>query len=192
MADAYIGEIRVFPYQYAPDGWLECNGQAVSVQQYQALYSVISNIYGPATQTSFTLPSLQGYVPVGAGQGPGLTMRTLGQKYGTVGETIDATKMPAHTHTISIKVGKSDPAQQGNAVFLSDPTNAEWNIPATRPNNTANYTPVKGFSTTSGSALASATLTPSGGSPVSLHENRQPFLGFRFCICYNGEYPIRP
>lgn len=197
MADGYIGEIRIFPYTYAPEGWLECNGQVLSVQEYQGLYGVIGNIYGGnVSNNTFALPNLQGYVPVGAGQGQGLSQYTFSYKYGTVAETISEAKMPSHSHTITVKFGKNDPSGEGNAVFLSDPVNADWNIPMTRANSTANYSGVKGFSTAApGNVyLAPATLAMTGGSNGAAlnHENRQPFLALRFCICWSGIFPVRP
>jgi microcystin-dependent protein len=197
MSDPYVGEIRVFPYLYAPEGWLECNGQVLSINTYMGLYGVIGNIYGGDIQKhTFGLPNLQGDIPLGAGQGPGLYSYTLNYKGGTMTETIDTTMMPAHSHSITVKVGKKDP-QRGNAVFLSDPINADWNIPATRSNSTADYTGVPGFSTkaTGKDFLSVQTLGANGGGPKGItmpHGNQQPFVVFRFCICWNGIFPVRP
>jgi len=106
MAEAYVGEIRVFAFNYAPEGWLLCQGQQVSVNQYQALFALIGNVYGGDGMTTFNLPDLRGRVPVQQGQGP-LGTTTWGQKGGTSATTINSStsfalssidQLPAHTH----------------------------------------------------------------------------------------------
>jgi microcystin-dependent protein len=198
MADAYIGEIRIFPYGYAPENWLECNGQSLSISQNQALYAVIGCQYGGSAQSDvFKLPNLQGRVPMGVGQGIRPTLYTLGEACGTIEVTIKTiSQVPAHTHTITAKAGKDDPTQTGNAVFLSDPVGADLGVLASRPNSTANYTFVAGFADTAPGtvSLASTTFSAKGGKNgvPQPHNNQQPFQVLRFCICTQGVYPVRP
>lgn len=193
MADSYIGEVRIFPYQFVPEGWLECNGQVVPVQPYQALYAVIGNLYGGSAPSTFGLPNLTGRVPVGVGQGPGTSLYNLGAKYGAASVQIPAVGLPAHTHTATLRMGKDDPAQQGNAVFLSDPTGADWQIPMSRSSSSVSYAMFASFAAPSSSYLAPQTLGASGGvsGTTAVHANEQPFLAFRFCICTLGIFPIR-
>jgi microcystin-dependent protein len=70
--EEYIGIIKIFAGKYAPVGWLFCMGQTLSVQQYQALYSIIGNTYGGTPGVNFALPDLRGRIVVGQGDGPGL------------------------------------------------------------------------------------------------------------------------
>uniref|UniRef100_UPI0028AFB8C4 phage tail protein n=1 Tax=Massilia oculi TaxID=945844 RepID=UPI0028AFB8C4 len=107
MAEAFVGEIRLFAFGFAPEGWLLCDGQQVSINQYQALYSLLTNVYGgdPA-KGYFNLPDLRGRVPTHAGQGP-LSTYQFGAKGGTDSRTINAAasvkitkaeQLPAHGH----------------------------------------------------------------------------------------------
>lgn len=82
-ADQYLGEICMFAGNFAPQGWLFCNGQLLSIAQNSALFSLLGTIYGGDGETTFALPDLRGRVPMQWGQGPGLTNRQIGQKVGT-------------------------------------------------------------------------------------------------------------
>jgi hypothetical protein len=108
--------------------------------QYQALYAVIGNIYGgKAQQQTFTLPNLMGYAPVGTRQGTGLLPYTLGTPAGQASVPLSQPNLPPHTHSVTVKIGNPGTALINN-VFLSNPTGADLNLPATRANSTANYT----------------------------------------------------
>lgn len=190
--DPYIGEIRMFPYfsfsGQAPVGWLACDGQRYNMSQFQALAAVIGITYGGDYSTNtFAVPNLMGYAPVGNGQGPGLSPYKLGVPAGDTQITLSLSQMPEHSHTMTVKDGKNTkPA--GNAVFLSNPDNADLNLPLTRPAPSANYTFVKGFSPAVNVYLALQTLSPAGSGAA--HENRQPFLAFLFCIAWDGVFPV--
>ena len=93
MAEAYWGEIRMFAGDYAPRGWLLCNGQLLQIQQYQPLYAIIGNRYGGDGRTTFGLPDLRGRVPVGMGQGAGLAPYNLGQSGGAERNTPAAVQL---------------------------------------------------------------------------------------------------
>lgn len=106
MAEAYVGEIRVFSFNWAPDGWLLCQGQTLQVNQYQALFSLIGNVYGGDGVSTFMLPDLRGRVPVQSGQGP-LGYYQWAQKGGTSASTVSGgssititslSQLPQHTH----------------------------------------------------------------------------------------------
>ncbi|KHK49523.1 tail collar protein, partial [Ralstonia sp. A12] len=88
MAQPYIGEIRLFAGNYAPVGWLLCQGQIVSIADNEALFALLDTTYGGNGQTTFGLPNLQGKLPVGQGQGPGLTNRLIGQQIGVDNVTL--------------------------------------------------------------------------------------------------------
>ena len=190
MSDAFIGEIRVFPYTFAPEGWLECHGQTLPVQQYQALAAVLGQTYGGSGNT-FALPNLAGCAAVGMGQGPGLSVYTLGQPTaGEAGVTLTSAQLPNHRHTLTAKLGPD--ASPGQVNYLANPTGAELTIALTRPNPTAAYAPFPGYSNNAPAVtLAPQSLAQAGTATPEAHENRQPFLAFRFCICWSGVYPTR-
>ncbi len=100
MADAFAGEIRAFPYNFTPVGWLLCDGTEVPIRQYTPLFATIGNTYGiPRISTNFILPDLRGVALVGAGHGPGLSLYQLGpHDYGTAAVTINTAQMTAHNH----------------------------------------------------------------------------------------------
>lgn len=119
MAEAYVGEIRLIAFSYAPEGWLLCQGQELSISQYQALFALIGTTYGGNGTTTFKLPDLRGRVPVQNGQGP-LGTTTWGQVGGTGSVAVAAAsavtitsinQLPAHTHEASFT-----PAGGGAAV----------------------------------------------------------------------------
>lgn len=185
--DAFIGEIRVFPYNYCPEGFLECNGQVLSANHYQALYAVIGNLYGgSAQQSTFGLPALNGAVVLKAGQGTGLLPYNQGQTVGTPSVTLTDDQMPGHTHTITVKrptaaatAATYQPAGAEMAAYLYTAT-------------TATATPTSVNSTT---VPSTGTMHPESVSvfgTMGAHQNQQPFLALRFCIATDGEFPVRP
>src|ERR1700755_2085298 len=98
MADPFVAEIRAFPFNFAPKGWALCNGQILPISQNTALFSLLGTTYGGNGTTNFALPNLQGCAPLQAGQGPGLTDRSLGEVGGTPTVTLLTTEVPQHTH----------------------------------------------------------------------------------------------
>lgn len=175
--DAFIGEIRMLPYTFAPDGWLLCAGGSYSIREYQTLYAVIGTIYGGDGQTTFKVPNLSGGFPIGTGQGPGLTNRPLGSTGGENAVTLSVNTSPTHTHSVvtdGIVGSTPNPAGQYTArdafnnKFLNNP-----DVNTLQP-------------------MANQSLSPAGAATVSPHENRQPCLALNFCINYNGTFPSRP
>jgi microcystin-dependent protein len=98
MVDSYVGEIRMFAGDYAPEGWALCNGATLSIQQYATLFTLIGTTYGGNGTTTFALPDLRGRVNVSVGQGAGLSNHVLGQTYGVETVTLSPTSTPVHTH----------------------------------------------------------------------------------------------
>jgi microcystin-dependent protein len=191
MADPYIGEIRIFPYTYVPDDyWLECDGQAVSITQYQALYAILGSQYGPVTPTTFTLPNLLGNAPIGMGQGPGLSNYVPGETAGAATVPLTQSQLPAHSHSLTVKLGNAGTGGQG--IYTANPAGAELAPLFTRPNSSTNYVSVPDVTTSANVYLGAQTLAPAGATTVAAHPNQQPFVAFRFCIAFAGIYPIRP
>lgn len=100
-AEPYIGEITLYPYNFAPNYWAFCNGQIMSIAQNTALFSLLGTTYGGNGTVTFALPDLRGRAAISAGQGPGLSNRTLGETVGTETVTLTTANLPVHTHVIS-------------------------------------------------------------------------------------------
>lgn len=180
MADPFIGEIRLFGFNYAPEGWLLCYGQAVATTQYQALYAVIGNTYG-GNYSAFNLPDLRSRCLVGAGQAPGLSAYDLGEKGGTEQVTLLLTQIPPHNHAIKRKGVK----------LVADKSNA----PASDAYFGRLEVPVSGVPTgvpmfaarAPDSAFQLGTIGNGGGGQA--HGNTQPYLVMNFCIAWMGVFP---
>lgn len=183
MADAYTGEVRAFGFNYPPLDWAFCLGSEIAVQQNQALYSIIGNIYGGTQNVNFKIPDLQGRTPLGVGSGPGLTPYEPGQQAGSETVTLIQSEMPSHTHGI---VGGA-PATAPNEIAKPDATSylaRIWNT-STNP-ATPIAVPVQ--TNPPNTVFADQMLTVAGG--YQPHENRQPLLVMNFCICTYGYYPV--
>src|ERR1700758_5850158 len=100
MADPFVAEIRIFGFNFAPKGWAFCNGQILPISQNTALFSLLGTTYGGDGKSTFALPNLQGCAPMHPGQGPGLSLRDLGETGGEQFVTLLTTEMPAHAHVL--------------------------------------------------------------------------------------------
>ncbi|GAB0118068.1 phage tail protein [Acidisoma sp. 7E03] len=187
MSDAFVGEIRLFPASYIPEGWLNCNGQVVAVSMYQALYALLGNQYGGKPLQTFGLPNLTGDLGktanravCGTGKAPGGAKDwTIGAIDGTDTTTLSPSQLPSHTHqmirtgsnwTADKKSGSPSGTNQVGGLYLDGTTPGM--IMTTNPPD---------------ATLSPQTIGPTGtGGP---HENRQPFLTVFFAICYDGTFP---
>lgn len=88
MSDAYIGQIKMFGGNFAPQGWATTNGQLLSIADYDSLFNLIGTTYGGDGQSTFALPNLAGRTPMHWGTGAGLSTRTIGQPAGAVASTL--------------------------------------------------------------------------------------------------------
>lgn len=182
--DAFVGEVMAFGGNYAPVNWALCQGQTVSISQYQALFALISTTYGGNGTSDFGLPNLQGNIPVGMGQGTGLTNHTLGQSFGVSTVTLGTANLPNHTHTLLADSSNQSPqASPANAYLTSTLTaNAAASSGYVAPTGTS----------TPAVAMAPQTVQAGGGSfnPYPLN-NFMPTLGMTMMICLQGLYPTR-
>src|SRR6202045_393772 len=101
MAEPFVGEIKMFGGNFAPTGYALCNGQFLAISQNPTLFQLIGTTYGGDGQTTFALPDLQGRIPLGLGQGPGLQSYVIGDRGGVEAVTLAAPQLPAHTHTVN-------------------------------------------------------------------------------------------
>src|SRR5881392_2103052 len=100
MADPFVAEIRIFPFQFAPKGWAFCNGQLLPLSQNTALFSLLGTTYGGDGKSNFALPNMQGKAPMHPGQGQGLSLHDLGETGGSETLTLLTTEIPAHSHSL--------------------------------------------------------------------------------------------
>ena len=180
MADPFVAEIRAFPFDFPPTGWAACNGQLIPISQNTALFALLGTTYGGNGQSTFALPNLQGSSAIGAGQGPGLSLRDLGEQGGVQSVTLFSSEMPAHQHTLNARVG---PAQS------PDPTGNVLS-PGTWQQG-ANIGVVQTYATQTPNAQMSPTAAAAAGSNQP-HNNMMPYLTLNYCIALQGIFPPRP
>src|SRR5919106_898941 len=109
MADPFVAEIRIFPFNSPPTGWAFCDGQLLPISQNTALFSLLGTTYGGDGKSTFALPDLQGNAPMQPGQGQGLSLRDLGEMSGVESITLLVSEIPLHTHTVM--AADADPAE---------------------------------------------------------------------------------
>jgi microcystin-dependent protein len=178
MADCYVGEIRIFCGNFAPQDWMYCNGQLLNIQQYSTLYSIIGNQYGGNGTTTFALPNLNGNAPLHQGTGNGLTPRNIASTGGIKSVTLDQSSIPTHTHQVMGSTDKGSTAEPDQAIW------SQYEIAGRTP------VPVPLYNATPNVSMNPTALNPVGGSQP--HNNMQPYLAVNFIIAMNGYYPSRP
>src|SRR4029450_7544345 len=108
MADPFVAEIRIFPFNFAPKGWAWCNGQLLPLSQNTALFSLLGTTYGGDRKSTFALPDLEGRAPMHPGQGPGLSLHDLGETGGSETVTLLESEIPAHSHGLRASLDNGD------------------------------------------------------------------------------------
>jgi microcystin-dependent protein len=172
MADPFVAEIRIFPFNFAPKGWAWCDGQLMPLSQNTALFSLLGTTYGGNGKSNFALPDLQGSAPMHPGQGPGLSLHDLGESGGSETVTLLESEIPAHSHTLRAnntlaESGLPTDASIGRQTFNLFQTNINANL----------------------ISMAPEALAPAGGDQP--HNNLMPYLTFYFCIALQGVFPPR-
>lgn len=168
----FIGQLELFPFNYAPVGWALCNGRIMSIAENNALFSLIGTYYGGDGISTFALPDLRGRVAINQGDGPGLSNYTIGQNSGQENVTLNTNQLPSHTHIASLHASNGAVNQEeaaghllGEGAFYTDGAS----------NQIMN---------------AGAITTSNAGGNLS-HNNMQPFLTLNYCIALEGIYPSR-
>lgn len=173
MADPFVAEIRIFPFNFAPKGWAWCDGQLLPLSQNTALFSLLGTTYGGDGKSNFALPDLQGRAPMHPGQGPGLSLHDLGETGGSETVTLLESEIPAHSHTLMAQGAPAD-------------TNVPVGNSIARVIGATPYLPPAGAPLV---AMAPQALAPAGGDQP--HNNLQPYLTFYFNIALQGVFPPR-
>lgn len=174
MADPFVAEIRIFPFNFAPTGWAKCNGQLLPISQNTALFSLLGTTYGGNGLSNFALPNMQGNAPMHPGQGPGLSLHDLGETGGSETVTLLQTEIPAHSHTI--RANNSDGLQPSPTANVASAPGADRDLfwyKSVAPNAVMR---------------PDASGLTGGGLP---HNNMMPYLTLNFCIAMQGVFPPR-
>ena len=175
MSQPYIGQIIAVGFNFAPVGWLLCDGSLQSIAQYEVLYNLIGTTYGGNGQTNFGLPDLRGRTALGMGQGPGLSAYVLGQKAGSESVTLTAAQNAFHNHSVAGHSAVGNAPNPGGSVVLAQV--------AGNPSTSTVYSTAAPSATT----LVSASISLAGSSQP--HENRQPLQAINYIIAWAGLYP---
>lgn len=179
MSSAYIGEIRVFGFNFAPRGWALCRGQLLAISSNTPLFSILGTTYGGNGTTNFALPNFQSTVPVEQGQGPGLSQYVLGEQTGTENVTLLLTQMALHNHTFNV-TSANGTQQSSNNAQLARGFKGSFGA----------GTSAKVYSAaTPNQQMSPSALGPAGGSQP--HNNIMPYLALNFCIATQGTFPLR-
>lgn len=163
--DAFLGEVKLFAGNYAPRGWMACEGQLLPIAQYSALFSILGTNYGGDGRTTFALPDLRGRVAMGNGIGPGLSSTVIGEKQGSETTTLTIQNLPMHNHEMPVEKTQSVPAVPANDPNAAKITVNQSGRPANQP-----------------------TTNVGTNQPIN---NMQPSLTLTYIICVEGIYPSR-
>ena len=172
MADPFVAEMRIFPFNFPPKGWAWCDGQLLPISQNTALFSLLGTTYGGDGKSTFALPNMQGNAPMHPGQGPGLSLHDLGEMSGSETVTLLESEIPSHTHALRAALDPGDVAIPGPTRSLASSSNGVI-YTASNPNT-----------------LMANALAPAGGDQP--HNNMMPYLTFNFNIALQGVFPARP
>jgi len=171
--DPFLAEIRIFSFNFPPNGWAFCNGQLILITQNSALFSIIGTYYGGNGRTNYGLPNFQGRTPMHVGQGSGLSFHIQGETGGTETVTLFQNQIPLHNHNL-----------------MAAPLNSQSISPTN--NSLGRGNPVRVYNNTIGApdaTMATNSIAPSGGNLP--HNNMMPYLTMNFCIALQGIFPAR-
>ncbi len=165
----YVGEIRMFAGNFAPNGWMFCQGQTLPISENEVLFQLIGTTYGGDGEETFNLPNLASRVPIHMGTGPDGTTYQLGEMAGTEQETLTVQQIPSHNHPFTVSTAAGGVNVPTNNVLASSPSVKIY------------------INDSADNVLNPNSMTPAGGSQP--HENTQPFLCINFIISLFGIFP---
>jgi len=171
MADPFVAEIRIFPFNFAPKGWAWCDGQLLPLSQNTALFSLLGTTYGGDGKSNFALPDMQGNAPMHPGQGPGLSLHDLGETGGSETVTLLESEIPSHSHAWSASKSDGIDTNVPNELLAKGIGVGQYAVPGALV------------------ALADQAVTPAGGDQP--HNNMMPYLTLYFNIALQGVFPPR-
>ena len=174
MSSPFVAEIRIFAGNFAPTGWASCDGQLLPISQNTALFSLLGTFYGGDGKSTFALPDMAGNVPLGQGQGSGLSEYFLGQQAGSQNVTLLESEMPAHNHLWNVTGEAGTQGSLTNTVVLGKSGGGSLYQTTTNANLVQ---------------MSLQALTPAGGSLP--HNNMMPTLTLFFIIALQGVFPPR-
>jgi len=174
MADPFVAEIRMFPFNFAPKGWAFCNGQLLPISQNTALFSLLGTMYGGDGKSTFALPDLEGSAAIHTGVDQQNVPWDQGQQGGTEAVTLLQSELPVHTHNVTAAEEPSTLLAPGPDRVLGRADGGEGYL-----------NPAAGLTW-----MAQESLAPNGGSVP--HSNMQPYLTVNFNIALQGVFPQRP
>lgn len=165
MAQPYVGEIRMFGGNFAPAGWLFCEGQLLPISENETLFQLIGTTFGGDGESTFALPDLRGRLPMHQGNG-----FILAETGGVEQITLSTSQIPNHTHIPQANSGIATSTDPANNFWAAQPALLHYASAGTANIN-----------------LAGNTLASAGGNQP--HENRQPYLCISFIISLFGIFP---
>ena len=182
MADPFVAEIRIFPFNFDPLGWAHCNGALLPVTQNQALFVLLGTTYGGDGRTTFALPDMIRRAPLHRNppppnQAPGLSERSLGEMGGAETVTLLQSEMPIHTHSLQATTALANTNQPAGALLAR----AQFSFQG-RSGSVPIYS-----NEAPDTQMGFQALTPTGGDQP--HNNMQPYLKMNFCIALQGVFP---
>jgi microcystin-dependent protein len=164
MSEPFLGEIKIFAFNFPPRGWAQCDGQILPINQNQSLYSLLGTTYGGDGRTSFALPDLRGRTPFHVGNG-----FALGQRGGEESHALSEAELASHTHELLASSELADRIAPQAGVWANGGINVYADVPDV--------------------SMSSAMVTATGNAAA--HENRQPYRTLNFCIALVGIFPPR-
>ena len=187
----FLSQILIWPPNFAPQGWALCAGQVLSISQNTALFSLIGTFYGGDGVTTFALPNLQGRIPIGAGQGTGLSPYNIGAVGGVESVQLNTSTLPSHSHSASQNLTVQVPAVAGTGTTNAPSPSVTPAAPTDAARNPVNIYSNQAAGTTLGSPTVSGSVAIGATGNSQPHENRQPFLALNYIIALQGIFPSR-
>jgi microcystin-dependent protein len=180
MVEEYLGAVKIFAGDYAILNYAMCQGQTMSIAQNNALFALLGTTYGGNGISTFMLPNLQSALPLGWGNGQGLTPRVIGETGGVENVTVLSNAVPSHTHLFNASSNPTTTNSAGPTVLLGTLNAATDGGFYVTPSQTV-IPDLVSLNTTAVSSVG-------GNQP---HNNIQPSMGINYIICLAGIFPSR-